>query len=211
MADFLPASVTPSPRQAALLATAFGLVLDPGEPATLAQLTALTGCDPESVEGDLQQLSGIGRVQRTADGAVSGCLGLTLEPSNHAICVNGALRHTWCALDAFGIMGALQATGWIDSRNGETGRRFRVDVETGAPADPGRPWVVFILERQTIASVIAEWCPMVNIFEDEQAAQAWAAAKGVTGQCLSLAETAAVGTDLWRPRIMAGQDGHAVS
>ena len=193
-----------SPEQDTLLAAGFRLLLDPGESVAVADLADLTGWRPSAVETELAALSGLGRVQRTEIGRVTGCLGLTLETTNHTISVNGKVRHTWCALDAFGIMAALRATGWIDSTNGETGRSFHVDITDGTPRIPESSWVVFILERRAVNSLIAEWCPLVNMFESAEAAEDWAAARGVGGGCLNLAETAELGAHLWAPRINAG-------
>lgn len=199
-----PPPSSPSPSQALILAAAFRFLIDPGTPAPVAGLAAATGLDQEQVTNDLAELARLGRVQQGSSGDVTGSLGLTLGDTSHVICVNGAVRHTWCALDAFGIMGALGATGWIESENKMTGQKFRVTVDAGQPADADPSWVVFILDRGPVSSVIAEWCPMVNIFGSEAAARTWADGQGLTGQCLSVADTACLGTALWKPRIKAG-------
>ena len=207
MADCGPPVGSVTAQQAALLAEAFWLLLGEGEPVPAERLAAAAGRDLAAVEAELGALGQAGRVKRTAAGEVTGSLGLTLEPTNHTISVDGALRHTWCALDALAILAALRATGWIDSTNPVTGRRFRIDVDGGVPREPGAPWVVFIAERRQVGSVVADWCPLVNVFEDEQAAKAWAADHGVSGECYGLAETASLGAQLWEPRITAGRRG----
>jgi hypothetical protein len=196
-----PPPAQPTSSQAAILAAAFDVLVDPGTPATVAGIAEATGYGREQVDADLAELAGVGRLQRTAVGDVSGCMGLTLEPTSHTISINGALRHTWCALDAFGIMGALRARGWIDSLNKPTGRAFRVEIDDGVPCGADPSWVVFILEQRPVSSLIAEWCPLVNIFESTAAADSWAADRGVSGGCLSLADTARLGTELWERRI----------
>lgn len=201
MPSYGPPPVQPTSSQAAILAAAFNVLVDPGTPATVAGIAEATGYGREQVEADLADLAGAGRIQRTAAGDVSGCMGLTLEPTSHTISLNGALRHTWCALDAFGIMGALRARGWIDSINKSTGRAFRVDIEDGVPRGADPSWVVFILDRRPVSSLIKEWCPLVNIFENTAAAHSWAADQGISGGCLSLADTARLGTELWERRI----------
>ena len=210
MADCGPPIGVVTTQQAALLAETFWLLLDPGEPVSAERLAATTGGEIATVQAELEVLSQAGRMSRTGDGEVTGSLGLTLEPTSHTISVGGALRHTWCALDALGILAALHATGWIDSAEPATGRRFRIDVEAGVPRTAGNPWVVFIAERRPVGSVIADWCPLVNIFEDEQAARAWSADRGVSGECFGLAETASLGAQLWEPRIAAGRGGDRV-
>jgi Alkylmercury lyase len=193
--------VQPTPSQAAILAAAFAVLVDSGTPATVTGLAEATGYSGGHVAADLADLTGAGRMQRTAAGDVSGCMGLTLEPTSHTISINGTLRHTWCALDAFGIMGALRASGWIDSLNKMTGRTFHVDIADGLPLGADPSWVVFILDRGPVSSVIAEWCPLVNIFENADAARFWAAGHGVSGESLSLAATADFGTKMWETRI----------
>jgi Alkylmercury lyase len=201
-----PPPAQPTPSQAAILAAAFRVLVDPGTPATVAGLAEAAGCSREQVEADLAALAEAGRIQRTAGGEVKGCMGLTLESTSHTISINGALRHTWCALDAFGIMGALRASGWIDSVNKITGRGFHVDIDDGVPRDADPSWVVFILDQRPVSSVITEWCPLVNIFESAAAARSWAADQGVSGDSLSLADTASLGTKLWEPRINVRAD-----
>lgn len=203
MVDCGPPTGTPTPREAALLAAAFRLLLDPARPVAVSRLSSVTGKNPALVEAELAALCAAGRVQRTDVGDVTGCLGLTVEPTGHAILVNGAALHTWCALDAFGIMAALGATGWIESTSPVTGRRLHVDVGAGIPRTTAGPWVVFIAERRPVGSVRAEWCPLVNMFEDAETARTWAAARNISGEAFSLAETAEFGKALWQPRIDA--------
>jgi hypothetical protein len=196
-----PPPAQPTSSQAAILAAAFNVLVDPGRPATVAAIGETTGYGREQVEADLAALAEAGRIQRTPAGDVSGCMGLTLEPTSHTISINGALRHTWCALDAFGIMGALRAHGWIDSLNKATGHTFHIDIDDGMPRGADPSWVVFILEQRPVSSLINEWCPLVNVFESAAAAESWAADQGVCGGCLSLADTARLGTQLWERRI----------
>jgi alkylmercury lyase len=203
MVECGPPPGTPTPQQAALLAAAFRLLLEAGQPADVLRLAEASGREPASAEADVAQLSQAGRVQRTPTGSVSGCLGLTLEPTRHAIMVDGALLHTWCALDAFGIMAALRATGWIESASPQTGRRLHVDIDAGLPREPASRWVVFIAERRPVSSVVADWCPLVNMFEDAETARSWAASQGVAGQAMALGDTARFGRALWEPRIDA--------
>jgi alkylmercury lyase len=203
MVDCGPPLSTPTAGQAALLAAAFRLLLEHGQPAAIPRIAEITGRPLEPVRADVAELSRAGRAQRTADGSVCGCLGLTLQPTRHAICVDGALLHTWCALDALGIMAALPATGWIESTCPGTGRPLHVDIDAGVPREPAGPWVVFVAERRQVASVVAEWCPLVNMFEDAASARSWASGQGVSGECLTLAQTAEFGRALWEPRIDA--------
>jgi hypothetical protein len=207
MAEYGPPAGGPTPEQARLLAAAFRLLLDQVQPVRVSRLSAATGKDPALVEAELAALSAAGRVQRTGTGEVSGSLGLTLEPTSHAILVNGAALHTWCALDAFGILAALGATGWIESVSPATGHRLHVDVDGGVPRQPPGPWVVFIAERRPVGSVRAEWCPLVNMFEDAESARSWAAARQEAGDALTLTDTAELGKALWQPRIDASLIG----
>lgn len=191
------------PRQRALLAAAFWKILGSAAAATPAQLAAAAGVPAESVAEDLAALAAAGRIRRTASGDVLGSLGLTGIPTSHEVRIGDARRYTWCALDAVGILGALDSDGRIDSTNRATGGRFRVDFAAGSPTGHDPSWVLFIAARREVSSVIDEWCPLVNFFEDAAGASSWAAERGVAGESLTLAEATRFGARFWRQALAA--------
>jgi hypothetical protein len=187
--------------QTALRIAAFWSLLRAPEPVSQRQLAADTDLALPAVMTDLDLLATAGRIKRDESGAVTGSLGLTFTPTRHEIGVNGAQRHVYCALDAVGILAALAADGWIDTTNPATGHRFRLEVTAGVPYHPDPEPVLFIAGRAAVASVIDEWCPLVNFYPDEATASRWAATAGASGGCLGLADAARYGGQLWRPWI----------
>lgn len=199
--SYRPPPLELTERQHAVLSAAFRALLDDDEPVAPADLAAAVGVDVDDVAADLAHLEEIGRMRRDERGRVLASFGLTLVDTPHEISVDGARRHTWCALDAVGILAALGADGWIASTNRSTGRSYRLEFGGGRPADGSDPCVLFIAEGNPVASVIDEWCPLVNFFDDERAAAAWAGERGVSGRSFDLGEAAELGATIWRPLI----------
>jgi alkylmercury lyase len=178
-----------------------------GRPVTVECLAAVLGRDAETVEQALGRLEQAGRTRRNSAGAVTGSLGLSVEPTAHELIVDGARRWTWCAYDAVGILAALGASGQVRSRSPYTGTPIELAFEQGRPA-AGSQVVVFLAQGPCV-SVVEDWCPLVNFFEDPDAAAAWAAQHGVAGTAVPLPEAAATGAAAWRSQLDrgAGQEG----
>jgi Alkylmercury lyase/DprA winged helix domain len=189
-----------------LLAAAFQLLLTEGRPVTVDRLASALGRDAQTVTGVLGRLEQAGRIRNRA-GAVTGSLGLSVEPTAHELLVEGARRWTWCAYDAVGILAALGASGQVRSRSPHTGAPIQFAVQQGRPV-AGSSVVVFLAQGPCV-SVVDDWCPLVNFFEDAQAAGAWAAQRGVTGTAVPLQQAAATGDAAWRSQLDrgAGQEG----
>ncbi|MEW9548339.1 organomercurial lyase [Nonomuraea sp. NPDC050783] len=198
-----PPPITLEPRQAALRAAAFHLLLRSPDPVPPRRLAAELGEETETVVADLDLLDRAGRIRRTADGDVLASLGLTLVPTRHRIAAGPAERHTWCALDALGILGALATDGWIESEAPGAGGRMRIDVRGGVPVGHPAAYVLFVAEQAPVASVVDQWCPLVNFFTDAESARSWAASARAEGRTLGLDEAARYATRLWLPLINA--------
>ncbi|WP_052422772.1 organomercurial lyase [Nonomuraea candida] len=196
-----PPPITLAPRQAALRRAAFHLLLRAPDPVSPQRLAAELGQDLDTVVADLDLLDRVGRIRRTPGGDVLASLGLTLLPTRHRIAVGTTERHTWCALDALGILGALATDGWIDSEPPCGGGRIHIDVRGGVPMGHPESYVLFIAEQTPVASVVDQWCPLVNFFPDSESARAWATGTGAGGRTLGLTEAAQYATRLWRPLI----------
>jgi hypothetical protein len=202
----------------ALLARAFHLLLDDHRPVSAAHLAQALACDPDRVEQALALLDRQARLRRDRTGAVSGSHGLSLTPTQHALLLehhNGRERQfwTWCAWDAVGILAALDASGRIRSTSPSSGAPIQLDFHHGHPRDPEPGLVVFFADTDCCTpanvaddgsgccgsgSVIDEWCPLVNFFEDADAAHAWATEHGVRGTAVPLAEATDQGRTAWR-------------
>lgn len=200
-----------------LLAKAFHLLLDDQRPISPARLAEALERQPERVEQTLALLDRQGRIQRDQTGAVTGSHGLSLTPTPHTLLLerpNGRERRywTWCAWDALGILAALDASGRIRSTSPASGAPIQLDFHQGHPRDPEAGVVVFFADTDCCTpasgdddpdcrgsqSVIDEWCPLVNFFEDADAAQAWAAEHGVPGAEVPLSEAISRGKAAWR-------------
>ena len=190
-----------------LLAEAFQLLLTEGRPVTVERLAAALGSDAQTVTAPLGRLEQAGRTRRNPAVAVTGSLGLSVEPTAHELIVNGARRWTWCAYDAVGILAALGASGQVRSHSPHTGAPIELAFEQGTPATDS-PVVVFLAQGPWV-SVVDDWCPLVNFFEDPDTAAAWAAQHGIAGTAVPLPQAAATGGAAWRSQLgqRAGQEG----
>jgi Alkylmercury lyase len=207
----------------ALLARAFHLLLDDGQPVSGARLAQALVCDPDRVEQALVLLDRQGRIRRDHTGAVTGSHGLSLTPTTHELILEqqpGQERRfwTWCAWDAVGILAALAASGRIRSISPSSRAPIQLGFDHGQPRNPEPELVVFFADTDCCTpgaesdgsgcgsgSVIDDWCPMVNFFEHAEAAQAWAAEHRVRGTAVPLAQATDQGKVAWR-RWIADQD-----
>jgi Alkylmercury lyase len=199
---FGPPAADLTPRQAALRTAAFRLLLETARPVPPDRLAAALGEDLAGITADLLVLAERGRI-RLAGQDVLASLGLTLVATHHQIGIDGARWHTWCALDALGILGALAVDSWIRSANPATGQHFHITIAGGVPRSAGVPPVLFMAGQAPVASVIDQWCPLVNFFTSRESALSWAAQSGVSGRCFDLADAFPLATALWQPLVGA--------
>ena len=184
-----------------LLAAAFHLLLAEGRPVPVQRLAAALGRDAEPVEQALDRLARAGRTRRNQAGEVTGSLGLSVEPTAHELTVEGARRWTWCAYDSVGILAALGVSGRVRSRSPHTQAPIEFAVHQDRPAAGSQ--VVFLAQGPCV-SVVDDWCPLVNFFEDPDTAAAWAAQHGATGTAVALLQAAATGAAAWRSQLGRG-------
>lgn len=141
-----------------------------------------------------------GRVELDDRGRLLGIAGLTITPHSHRLDIDGTTRWTWCALDAIGILGALQATGTIHSTDPHTGGAIEIEVEGGTPAGDTS---LFILGGLGSANIREDWCPRVNFFANREDAESWVAANDLGGDIVSVAAIAPRATAMWQPVVAA--------
>jgi hypothetical protein len=164
-------------------------------------LAAALGMPVADVERELAQLHAGGRVRRDDTGAVTGAAGLAVIPTPHEMHIDGVIFHTWCVVDALGILGALGSSGVIRSTSPQTGRPIEVRYRDGQPSDGDLGCVVFRARYEPGTPVVQAWCPLVNFFEDEATARAWAAEHNAGGEIVPLAEIAPSAAQTWRTRL----------
>lgn len=199
------ASTIPLPRltgaQDALLRAAFGELMATSAGVAVDRLAELGGVAAAEAEAELDRLVAAGRVGRDRDGRVTGALGLTVEPTRHELVIGENRWHTWCVIDALGILGALAASGRVRSAVPGTDQPVEVEFTDGVPGSGSPDVVVFVPDYVGGTPVIETWCPAVNFFPDVSAAQVWAAGAAVPGHAVSLDVATVAATDRWRARL----------
>jgi alkylmercury lyase len=179
---------------------AFRRLLAKGRSASIQDLAADLRCSPEDLRAVVAELGAQGSLRVDRDGRVFGSGGLSVEPDRHRIEIGDRTLWTWCAYDAVGILGALEATGRALSRSPLTGAPIEVRFDSGRARPDGI--VLFRPDdryRERCANVYEEWCPNSNFFESRDTAAAWVAERGLEGAVLPLDEATALASQHWRP------------
>jgi hypothetical protein len=177
-----------------LRAAGFRLLLDRGEPVELADIAVAADLEVETVKHLIGQAAG--RIETDGEGKLLGVAGLTVTETRHQITIGDEMRWTWCALDAVGILGALEATGNIRSTDARTGQDIHIEFVDGQSQGDA---TLFILGGYDGGNVREDWCPLVNFFDTHRDAEAWVADRDVTGDIVSVGQIAADATAMWRP------------
>jgi alkylmercury lyase len=198
--DFLPLAERP-PDDQALLARAFWLLLDHGRPVELDALADALQREPAAVAAAVDRLEQAGLTRRDPAGRLLGSHGLSVVPTHHELVIDGRRRWTWCACDAVGILGVLEADGRVRSRSPYSGTLVELTFDAGQPAATDA--VVFMAEG-SCRSVIDDWCPLVNLFEHDQAATTWARQHGISGAARPVAQATRLGAAAWRAYLWPG-------
>ena len=181
---------------------AFRHILATGRPAPVTSLAAATGTGEGEIRAAAGHLLAAGRARLDGHGNVTAAAGLSVTPTRHRIQTRHGSRWTNCAYDGLGILGALAADGAITSSSPLTGQQIRVPFSNGHPGGSGA--VLFLADEPEGCRPNDDWCPNVNLFEDEASAARWAQAAAVPGRVVSLSEGTRLGTARWRPLT----DGH---
>lgn len=189
-----------SAQHASLRSAGFRLLLDSGRPVSMEKWAAAAGVDLEGLVGILEEPEVRGRIEIDEAGELAGIAGLTVRPTRHELTVDGVTRWTWCALDAVGILGALEATGAVHSTDPGTGEPVVIHFERGRPDGDA---TVFILGGSVGANVRESWCPHVNFFATRDAAEEWVAAEQRDGDIVSAADLVTDAAEMWRPVVGA--------
>jgi Alkylmercury lyase len=195
----LPLNATDDPLSAAVRARLFGLLLHIGRPVTAAELGTPGDTTHDEVRGAIDALVVAGRVTMVED-QVTGSLGLSVTATRHRLDLPHGTRHTWCALDAVGIFGALGVSGRISSTTPD-GESVVLELADGIPL--GSATVAVLLPPRMSGPTVRCWCPLVNFFTSVDRATAWSGANDVPGEVLTLPVVAEVGTRLWRDALDA--------
>lgn len=194
--DELQEAAEASPEVTAARSAGFRLLLEEDRPVDRAEWAAAAGTDVEALNTILEGAETKGRVQLDTEGRLIGIAGLTIEPTRHKVEINGTTRWTWCALDAIGILGALEADGIVHSKDPRRGDEVRIAFTDGEPDGDA---TLFILGGYDGDNTVEEWCPLVNFFSSRQDAEEWVQRQGLKGDIVSVTEIASQAADIWLP------------
>jgi hypothetical protein len=184
-----------------ILRAAFLLLLETGQAVPAEAIQARRHRPQSTMDEELSTLSAAGRVRVDSAGSVTGAMGLSLDETRHRLAIGGAQWFTWCAIDALGIIGALEASGTIQSTSPHSGQPIAIAFEDGQPSGGDLSCVVFVAAYCPGTQVVDQWCPTVNFFESEAAAQAWAEGRGLTGECEALHPATELAAARWKERL----------
>lgn len=184
-----------APEVAALRSAGFGLLLERGQPVEQKEWAGAAGVDQDTLAEVLESARARGRVELDPEGRLLGIAGLTIVPTRHRLDIDGT-RWTWCALDAVGILGALEADGTVYSNDPGTGEEIKIAFRNGVPDGDA---TLFILGGYDDMNVVEEWCPLVNFFASKRAAEEWVATQQVEGDIVAVARVAEEVAEMWKP------------
>ena len=165
-------------------AAAFRILLDRGEAASAEDIAKRTGLPIDRTRLVIGELAAVDRIRLDRAGSVAVCGGLSVASTQHRMRGPFGERFTCCAYDALGILGALDADGQIESVSPESGQPIVVPFVRGRPQISSE--VLFLADDSCCGSTLADWCPQVNFFEDEAAAERWRERSGVGGHTIAL-------------------------
>jgi hypothetical protein len=111
--------------------TVFLSVLD-GVALTKGELASRVSVDRGEAMELIDRMIEEGRLRVDPSGVrVVAAGGLSLEPSRHSLLMNGRRFGCWCALDAVGIPGGLEADAIVESECGDTGEPVHIEIRQG--------------------------------------------------------------------------------
>lgn len=183
------------PEVAAVRSAGFRLLLDRTGPVGRQEWARCAGVSMSTLSRVIEDVIALGRVQLDEEGRLLGIAGLSIAPTRHRLEIGGVTKWTWCALDAVGILGVLEADGVVYSTDPASDEDILVRFVEGAPDGDAH---IFILGGGLAGNVRESWCPMVNFFASRRAAEAWAEKSGVDGDIVTVGEIAGQAAAMWR-------------
>lgn len=161
------------------------LLFATGEPVTVAELAAQLGQRPVAVVETVERFEAVGRVRRDADGRIVASYGISVVPGDYELRIGARLRWVACAKTGLGVLGALAAGGTLATKCPQTAEPVLVEFD-GATPRPSRVAVLWPSEafQGSCQSAAGQLCATFSLFRDAQAANEWAAARGVDAEVL---------------------------
>lgn len=141
-------------------------------PVAAERLAARAGLPLEDVVSALGAFPGL---ERDDGGRVVGA-GLTLEPTPHAVEVDGVTLYAWCALDTLLLPLALGRTARVRSASPAGGGIVDLTIDAAGVRDITPPGAVLTLVHPSGSlgdDVRGRFCCFVHFFPSAEAAQPW--------------------------------------
>jgi hypothetical protein len=173
---------------------AFALIIRRPVPIEAADLARASGVSAAALPSALDRLAQLGRIDRDPEGRVTGSAGLSLTVGPHRLRLGSTTYRTWCAYDALGIAGAMQADATISTACAVCDRPIDVVITAGQPAS-GRPERLWLADDGP--DLRTDVCAPTVLLCSAGHGAAWAWERGPTGRQVSLAEGAAMGAREW--------------
>lgn len=148
-------------------------LLGAGAPVAPQAISERTGLPRDEVATYLDEAP---TLKRDEQGRVLAFFGLTLEPTSHAIEVDGRTLYAWCALDTLFLPERLGRPARIRSTCPETGATISLTVdEEGVHevAPQGSVMTLHGVGGLDLADAVGTFCCFVHFFASEGAAVAW--------------------------------------
>lgn len=148
-----------------------------GLPVTATQIAAHAGTLPADVD---EVLDGWGGTRRDELGRVLAFGGLDLEPTGHAMAVDGVRLHTWCAFDTLFIPLILGRPAEVESQSPAGGAiRFSVGAAGVRGLTPPSAVLSLVTPPDRPADEVrTQFCAHVALFGDRSAGERWADGRG---------------------------------
>jgi alkylmercury lyase len=149
------------------------LLVEAGEPVSVAQVAAAGGWPVGDVQAELDRQPG---VDWSDDGRVAG-FGLTLRPTPHAFTFDGRTVYGFCASDVMSFPAILGRAGIVESTCPATGQHIRVELSPDGvlAVDPPDAVVSKVHLTQAVENV-RDLCDLGHFFSSHEAAAGWSAA-----------------------------------
>ena len=156
------------------LALATYRLLGKGRPFLLEQLAHGANVPTEEVVSFFDKWP---MVERDRYGRVFAFGGLTLEPTSHALEVDGRTLYTWCALDTLFVPELLGRPAQVRSTSPQGGKTISLTVDAAGVHDvepEGAAMTLHGVRGFDLDDVVETFCCYVHFFASEQTARAWA-------------------------------------
>jgi alkylmercury lyase len=173
---------------------AFAMLLADGQPVAIERLATVSGIGDARLAPMLDALADSGRIDRDADGRVTGSAGLSLTTGSHRLGLDAGVFHTWCAYDAIGIPAALAADASVETACAVCRRRIVLSATAGRFASdrPERLWLA-----SGGSDLRGDFCDPTILLCSVEHADAWAERQEGRGRAVEVEEAARLGAAGW--------------